>query len=704
MLPDWRGVDGEWNEIVNLLSRVLPYLRSKSWETRQAAGEAVDAIAKAVGIWDPSLTERTASDTLETLAESKVSCADPVDPNIPNRIGLTFDTFDLDAVLREGTILLSSAGKEFDRSTNPRSQASLVAAKRDVASKLGLGLGCFGGLDMDSVGMDVGKELEDAAPDHVALPLDGSLLPREPDRQVHAEPIPTFPPPLRSSVNSTTSNWPVAVDCQKPQASSYSPCLTDEDPTWSRRQTPLSTIIPLPPAGTTEMSEPNLEGMSARERNALKRKRKAFGKTSVSTSSGTISNSLPGHINTSQGVTHDGTTLNSTPVKLRIVEQLGSLPGESASRIAVPALPFSTRQSTSRQSTSWLEGDLAASPASPLHAPDNIVIIDPGAKSRAAAELAKQSNGGAIDTSPEPPKSDSRLQYVEGEWPFASFVEILMIDMFSSQWEFRHGAALGLIPILKIQGFGAGKSVGSTQSSNTHFHQLWMEDLGLRLICLMSLDRFGDYVGDQVVAPVRETGAQGIGLVGRWLDRDRLGRILEVLRGMVEQSNVKSPGQRGYAWQVRHAGLLGIKYLVAVKIDVLRCDHTAGFSLRDSASPIKAEDTDLKPFLAKDADTIPISPHLSKVYSRTNLLSSIVQSSLIGLRDQDDDVRAAASGTLLPVTDIIVKTLPTMLTELLDVLWDALGSSRDDLSSSVGNIMDLLGESYSALPRVEMEH
>jgi TATA-binding protein-associated factor len=88
------------------------------------------------------------------------------------------------------------------------------------------------------------------------------------------------------------------------------------------------------------------------------------------------------------------------------------------------------------------------------------------------------------------------------------------------------------------------------------------------------------------------------------------------------------------------------------------------------------------------------SDHLSRTQP-VALLSTITSAAFTGLRDQDDDVRAAASGTLLPVTDLIVELLPTRLNELLEVLWDALGSSKDDLSSSVGNIMDLLGLSSS---------
>jgi TATA-binding protein-associated factor len=42
-------------------------------------------------------------------------------------------------------------------------------------------------------------------------------------------------------------------------------------------------------------------------------------------------------------------------------------------------------------------------------------------------------------------------------------------------------------------------------------HQHWLEDTSLRLLCVLALDRFGDFVSDQVVAPVRETCAQALG-------------------------------------------------------------------------------------------------------------------------------------------------------------------------------------------------
>lgn len=63
------------------------------------------------------------------------------------------------------------------------------------------------------------------------------------------------------------------------------------------------------------------------------------------------------------------------------------------------------------------------------------------------------------------------------------------------------------------------------------------------------------------------------------------------------------------------------------------------------------------------------------------------------LGDPDDDVRAAAASVLLPVVDGLVSSLPdTRLLDLLNILSACLSELGDDLSSSVGNIMDLLAE------------
>lgn len=61
------------------------------------------------------------------------------------------------------------------------------------------------------------------------------------------------------------------------------------------------------------------------------------------------------------------------------------------------------------------------------------------------------------------------------------------------------------------------------------------------------------------------------------------------------------------------------------------------------------------------------------------------------LGDRDDDVRSVAASCLLPVAEHLVNQLPDELSRVLAVLWSCLSDMKDDLSSSVGTVMELLG-------------
>jgi TATA-binding protein-associated factor len=69
--------------------------------------------------------------------------------------------------------------------------------------------------------------------------------------------------------------------------------------------------------------------------------------------------------------------------------------------------------------------------------------------------------------------------------------------------------------------------------------------------------------------------------------------------------------------------------------------------------------------------------------------NTVVSPSSLG--DRDDDVRSVAASCLLPVAGLIVEQLPECLEQILIVLWHCLCDMKDDLSSSVGIVMDLLG-------------
>ncbi|KAK4389078.1 TATA-binding protein-associated factor BTAF1, partial [Sesamum angolense] len=139
-----------------------------------------------------------------------------------------------------------------------------------------------------------------------------------------------------------------------------------------------------------------------------------------------------------------------------------------------------------------------------------------------------------------------------------------------------------------------------------------------------SLCRFGDYVSDQVVAPVRETCAQALGAVLKYMHPALVQETLNILLQM----------QRRPEWEIRHGSLLGIKYLVAVRQEMLH-----------------------------------------------DLLGPVLPACKTGLEDPDDDVRAVAAEALIPTSAAIVSLKGPILHSIIMLLWDIL-LDLDDLSPS----------------------
>ncbi|KAM6956533.1 TATA-binding protein-associated factor 172 [Aplochiton taeniatus] len=229
------------------------------------------------------------------------------------------------------------------------------------------------------------------------------------------------------------------------------------------------------------------------------------------------------------------------------------------------------------------------------------------------------------------PDNSCLLEEIQ-EWPLESFCEELCNDLFNPSWEVRHGSGTGLREILKSQGAGGGKLVGCTAEQMSRQHQEWLEDLVIRLLCVFALDRFGDFVSDEVVAPVRETCAQTLGVALRHMTDAGVTMTVDILLKLLTEDQ----------WEVRHGGLLGIKYALSVRQDLI-----------------------------------------------AGLLPRVLPAITEGLQDLDDDVRAVAAASLIPVVEGLVQQLPHKVPFIVNTLWDAL-LELDDLTASTNSIMTLL--------------
>lgn len=97
---------------------MVVHLRSKAWDTRLAAGQALEAIAEHVPTWDPVSGDKGDDDTAHKLG---------------------FDQFDLASVITHGKLLLGSAGKEYDIDLSDMSpQERLELQRKNLKDRLGL--------------------------------------------------------------------------------------------------------------------------------------------------------------------------------------------------------------------------------------------------------------------------------------------------------------------------------------------------------------------------------------------------------------------------------------------------------------------------------------------------------------------------------------------------------------------------------------
>lgn len=152
-------------------------------------------------------------------------------------------------------------------------------------------------------------------------------------------------------------------------------------------------------------------------------------------------------------------------------------------------------------------------------------------------------------------------------------------------WEIRHGSALALQDLIRFHGETYGMKDHLTETANLLLRERYLGSLAAALLELLAVDRFGDFVGDQVVAPVREAGSQALACLLRHLGIDSIAAIHTVLLRMVLQDwsavamRKSTVTKGGYAWEVRHAGLLGLKYELAVRPDLVTGQATTSENL-----------------------------------------------------------------------------------------------------------------------------
>ncbi|KAJ6144792.1 hypothetical protein N7470_008687 [Penicillium chermesinum] len=246
---------------------------------------------------------------------------------------------------------------------------------------------------------------------------------------------------------------------------------------------------------------------------------------------------------------------------------------------------------------------------------------------------------------PEKPIIQPELVDQGSGWPLECMCDFLKVDIFDPNWEVRHGAAMALREIVRVQGAAAGRMEGNSREENDLLNRKWLDDLACRLLCVLMLDRFGDYISDNVVAPIRETVGQTLGALLSHLPPKSVRQVYRILYRIIMQTdlNLERP-----IWEVCHGGMIGLRYLVAIRKDLL---------IKDS-----------------------------------NMVDGLLEAVMKGLADFDDDVRAVSAATLVPIAEEFVTSRAGTLGPLMNIVWDCLSNLQDDLSASTGSVMDLLAK------------
>ncbi|KAK5209566.1 TATA-binding protein-associated factor mot1 [Exophiala xenobiotica] len=518
-----------------LLGRVLPYLQSKSWDTRTAAAKAIGGIVENAEKFDPNADDAGAK--VEAIKAENQSVKLEDKPSDGDDL-LQLAALDIKMILKYGKKLLGSAGKEYEYSMAGMTPAQRLAhQKQNLTARLGLG----------------GEYMEED-------------LVTEHDFAAGAQAKGAQTPAL-SRVDTKS-----AVARQDSVSTS----------------SPFSALSPSENNGHALSEE---SGLSKRQLNQLKRKNKSAAKAGSS--------------------------------KMRVVDLSGRRPSEPG-QTPVSATPHPIKLDGHEESN----GDAK---------PDYFSIKREGTDDETA--LVSEFKGEAVPEKPliQPDEEHSH------DWPFDVMCDFLSIDLFDPTWEIRHGAAMGLREVLRVHGRGAGRRYGRSRDENDRANRRWLDDLACRLLCVLMLDRFGDYVSDTVVAPIRESIGQTLGALLTQLPDDTAISVYTFLQQMINQTDT---GLKQPIWEVCHGGMIGLRYFVAVRKDLL--------------------------------------------LQQPDLIDGVVSAVIRGLVHPDDDVKSVSAATLVPIAGELTAMRPDSLGQLISVVWDCLLDMQDDLSASTGAVMDLL--------------
>ncbi|KAK1266024.1 Chromatin structure-remodeling complex protein SYD [Acorus gramineus] len=622
-------------DLHSLLKKVSQYLRSKNWDTRVAAAHAVGAIARNV--------KHTSLKELFQYVEGEMSKAGISDvakdiemalSNFNSKIitGLSFDSFDINKVLEFGAPLLASGGQEYDVASdgNKNPAERLARQKQNLRRRLGL--------DVCEQFMDVGDMIkdEDLLIQKGQLHMNGmhhrpySSQSGQHIQQLVSNMVPNFYPKRLSARELNLLKRKAKVN-----AKDHPKGHSEDDDDVSSFQNTSKPMIPDIGLNKDFMDAVIDDGDNVEQDGSGGWPFFNFVEQLIHDMFDPIWEVRHGAIMALREIlTHQGgcagvflpdLSLESKIVDVECKDQLNSLKREREIDLNIQLLANDSEPNSKRlkDESRILE-----------RSHDTSDMMSLGTQIKSECDLGNETSSMIND--------ELHCRYANLE--LGSCVDDTSLEHkheahgAESKDLVEHSISLSKTNLLAHIP-ESSKLMRLIKFMRHSWIKNWefLQDCAIRFLCILSLDRFGDYVSDQVVAPVRETCAQALGAALKYMHPSLVHETLKVLLQM----------QRRQEWEVRHGCLLGIKYMVAVRKEML-----------------------------------------------DDLLGCILPSCKVGLEDPDDDVRAVAAESLIPTAGAIVTLQSQALHSIVMLLWDIL-LDLDDLSPSTSSVMNLLAEIYS---------
>ncbi|XP_028162565.1 TATA-binding protein-associated factor 172-like [Ostrinia furnacalis] len=635
-------------ELHRLLSRLMKHLRSPAWETRIAASQAVEAILANVPEWHPSpFTGKKEEKEKSDLEESgRLRC----------------ETFDIERVLLNGAHLMGSEGHEYDMDEEAMSAAGeccpaagqekqrtdlesgrLRCETFDIERVLLNGAHLMGSegheYDMDEEAMSAAESgrLRCETFDIERVLLNGAHLMGSEGHEYDMD---------KEAMSAAGECCPAAGQ-EKQRTDQESGRLRCE--TFDIERVLLNGAHLMGSEGHEyDMDE---EAMSAADLNEriLKQRQQLNARLGLDIAANLGVDLASVYSNEDLCPTRQQTI--KTEIPRRPVQEL--VPIASSKPLSSREMNLAKRKAraafSKQKSRDCSEEGPSAPPTPPIEPDRKKIKLEP------LDEFAVE------NSSPVPDCTGVWGESVR--WPLEWWCSALQAQLFSAAWESRHGAASALRELLRariVASAGIQADVSKEQMDDAH--QEWLEDMALRLLCVLALDRFGDFVSDQVVAPVRETCAQTLGVAFAQMRPDRVRKVAGLLTILARQSQ----------WEARHGALLGFKYLLAARQEAgVECG-----AVEQLVSGLEdvAEDVSAAAASALAAQASAAAPHAPRLAAR-----------LWTLLQMQDDLAAPANAYLallaalcsLPEAASLLH--PIDLSDVLPRLWPYLDHSTSSV-------------------------